>query len=170
MLLKVIFLSIIFCLTSSISNATTSNHNRLTMGLNNRANRIDKTINIPLNTRDNSQLIIVDNKLNLSQNLQTELEQKIDKTQNKLMQLNDFLGKKNTPKIGLVYIHQGYGNWSLQFTYGGYLLNTKDKIIVSTSEVFELKEIFAKTKTIHIVNNEYQTTRYMGQLGAILHH
>ena len=170
MLLKVIFLSILFCLTSTISNATISTHDRLTMVLEGRLTRPDNATIVPLNTLDNSQLIIVDNKLNLGQTLQVELEQEISKTQKELMQLNEFLGKRNTPKIGLVYIHKGYENWSLQFTYGGYLLNTKDKIIVSTSEVFELKEIFAKTKTIHIVNNEYQTTRYMSQLGAILHH
>ena len=169
MLLKVIFLSILCCLNSSIGNATTLNHNRLNLVLENRVARSGDVINIPLNIENNGQLVVVDNQLNLSQKLQLELEQEIYKAQNKLIRLSDYLDLKNVPKIGLVYIHQGYESWILQFTYGGYLLNTKEKIVVTTSEIFELKETFANTKSLQITNNKYQTTRYMSQLGGILH-
>lgn len=168
MLLKVISLLIFFCFTSSISNATTLN-NRFNLILENDFNKTDNSINAPANIQNNSQLVIVNKKINLSQTLQAELKREISKTQKHLMQLNEFIAKENIPKIGLVYIHQGYENWSLQFTYGGYLLDTEEKIVVTTSEIFQLKEIFVNTKTLLIANKEYQTTRYMSQLGAILH-
>ncbi|MEM7594582.1 MAG: hypothetical protein AAF383_24285 [Cyanobacteria bacterium P01_A01_bin.83] len=156
-------------MTSSISNATTSNHNRLNIVLENRVAGADDVTDIPLNIKTNGQLFIVNNKLNLDRELQLELEREIYKTQNKLMRSSEFVEQENTLKIGLVYIHQGYKDWRLQFTYGGYLLNTKEKIIVTTSEILELKKTFANTKSLQIANNKYQTTRYMSQLGGILH-
>lgn len=120
-------------------------------------------------TEITQSLIVNDNQLSLSQELQTELASKITMTREYLLKLNDFLDKKVTPKIGLVYIHQGYDNWSLQFTYGGYLLNTETEIIVKTSEINDLRKIFANTESLQIISENYQTTQYMSQLGPILH-
>lgn len=168
MFLKVVYLSI-FCCLSSIDNATTLNHNIFNLVLENRVARSSDTIDTPLNIENNDRLVIVNNKLNLNQKLQLELDREISKAQNKLMRLSESFNRENAPKIGLVYIHQGYKNWSLQFTYGGYLLNTKEKIVVTTSEISELKKTFANTKLLEIVNNKYPTTRYMSQLGGMLH-
>ena len=165
MLFKVISLSI-FCLTSSVSNAA-SNNNILTMVLDNRvAPNTDLNLN---RKKQEAALIIVDDRIVLSNTLQIELEQEIIEKQKCLLQLNEFIERQNNPKLGLVYIHQGAENWSLQFSYGGYLLKTKEKIIITTSEIFRLKEIFANTQYLQIANTRYKTTRYMSQLGAILH-
>lgn len=169
MLLKVISLSILFCLTSSISNAANSNHNRLSMVLENRVTEPNNTLYISSKPRDNPQLTIVSDRLQLSSALQTELAQKIALTRKKIVRLNKFIDRENAPNIGLVYIHQGYEKWSLHFTYGGYLLNTKASIIVNTSEIFKFKKVFANTEFLQIDCSRYQTTRYMNQLGAILH-
>ena len=169
MLLRVISILIICCSTSSISNAATICSDRASVISKKLEKNLTKNINISFSSKEISQIIITNGKLSLSQSLQTELAREITKTQKCLVKLNDFLEKDVEEKIGLVYIHQGYDHWSLQFTYGGYLLDTKEKIIVTTSDIFELKQIFANTKSLQIANSDYQTTQYMNQLGPILH-
>ena len=155
MFLRVISISIIVCLTSSISNAVTLGH--------------ENRENISIEKREKLNLIILNNKLTLSRKLQIELALEIVQKQKLIEQLNDILANNINGKIGLIYMHQGYENWSLHFTYGGYLLDTREKMMITTSEIFELKQIFANTDSLEIVDREYQTTRYMNQLGAILH-
>lgn len=168
MLLRVISILIIFS-TSSISNAATICSDRVGITSEKPETNITKNINIDSERKEISQIIITNGKLSLSQTLQTELAREITKTQKCLVKLNDFLEKDVEEKIGLVYIHQGYDHWSLQFTYGGYLLDTQEKIIVTTLDIFELKQIFANTKSLQIASSNYQTTQYMNQLGPILH-
>ena len=114
--------------------------------------------------------IVVDNKtLTLDRQLQIELASEIAKAQKSLNGLSNFLNRDVPEQIGLVYIHEGYENWSLRFTYGGYLLTTKQPIIVSTKQIFYLKQIFSQTNSLQIAGKNYATTRYMNQLGGILH-
>lgn len=171
MLLRVISILTVYFLTTSIGNATTiCSDNRVSVTLEEREKVSTKNTNIPRERTEISQSLYVTNgKLSLSQTLQTELAREIMKTQKCLVKLNDFLDKDVEKKIGLVYIHQGYDHWSLQFTYGGYLLDNQEKIIVTTSEIFELKQIFANTKFLQIASSNYQTTQYINQLGPILH-
>lgn len=157
-------------MSSSIGNAATiSSENRLSIALENSEKASTENTNVATDKKEISQIIITNGKLSLSKTLQTELASEITKTQKCLVKLNEFLEKDVEEKIGLVYIHQGYDHWRLQFTYGGYLLNTQEKIIVNTSDIFELKQIFANTESLQIASNDYQTTRYMNQLGPILH-
>ena len=121
------------------------------------------------NTSQDNRLAINQGKIVISPELQQELKLEIIKAQKSLADLSNFLDKQLEGKIGLVYIHQGYENWSIQFTYGGYLLDIDPKIIVTTTEVFTLKKIFAETQTLRVANRQYRTTQYMNQLGAILH-
>ena len=165
MLFKVISLSI-FCLTSSVSNAA-SNNNILTMVL---EKRVSPNSELNFNPEKTANLIVIDNRITISNALQIELEKEISKHQKQLLQSNRSTERQNNLKIGLVYIHEGAENWKLQFTYGGYLLKTKEKIIITTSEIFRLKDIFANTQYLQITDSEYKTTRNMSQLGAILHH
>lgn len=171
MLLRVISILIVCFSTTSICNATTiCSENRVSVILENEEKISTENKNVPRERREISQSLYVTNgKLSLDRVLQKELAREIMKTQKCLVKLNDFLDKDVEEKIGLVYIHQGYDHWSLQFTYGGYLLDTQEKIIVTTSDVFELKQIFANTKSLQIASNDYQTTQYMNQLGPILH-
>lgn len=159
MFLRVIFISITVCLTSSISNTVS---NAVTLDHENRES-------ISIKKRDDSNLIILNSKLILSRKLQIELALEIMQKQKSIERSNNFLANNTNRKIGLVYMHQGQENWSLHFTYAGYLLNTREKMIITTSEIFELKQIFANTESLEIIDREYQTTRYMNQLGAILH-
>lgn len=170
MLLRVISILIVYFSISSISNAATICSDRVSIAGEKPEKYLTKNTNFPLEQKEIAQsLIITNGKLSLSQTLQTELAREITKTQKCLVKLNDFLDKDVEEKIGLVYIHQGYDHWSLQFTYGGYLLDTPEKIIVTTSDIFELKQIFANTKSLQIASSDYQTTQYMNQLGPILH-
>jgi hypothetical protein len=169
MLLRVISILIIFS-TSSIGNAATiCSENRASVTLEKQEKDLTKNTNISSERKEISQIIITNDKLSLSQTLQTELAREIMKTQKCLVKLNDFLEKDVEEKIGLVYIHQGYDHWSLQFIYAGYLLDTQEKIIVTTSDIFKLKQIFANTKSLQIASKDYQTTQDMNQLGPILH-
>ena len=168
MLLRVISILIVCFATSSISNAATICTNRVNVTGEKQEKDITET-SISSERKEISQIIITNGKLALSPTLQTELASEITKTQKCLGKLEDFLDKDIEEKIGLVYIHQGYDHWSLQFTYGGYLLNTEEKIIINTTDIPELKQIFANTESLQITNNNYQTTRYLNQLGPILH-
>lgn len=170
MLFRVIFILIVCFFTTSTSNAATICSDRVSIASEKPEKYLTKNTNFSLDQKEIAQSLIINNgKLSLSPILQTELAREITKTQKCLVKLNDFLDKDVEKKIGLVYIHQGYDHWSLQFTYGGYLLNTEEKIIVTTSDIFELKQIFANTKSLQITSSDYQTTQYMNQLGPILH-
>lgn len=129
----------------------------------------DTKINSQDNVSQDNRLTIDRGKIVISPELQQELELEIIKAEKSLTDLSNFLDKQLEGKIGLVYIHQGYENWSIQFTYGGYLLDIDPKIIVTTTEVFNLKKIFAETQIIQVADKQYHTTQYMNQLGAILH-
>ena len=118
---------------------------------------------------EDARLVIDDKTLTLNRQLQTELASEIAKAQKSLDKLSDFLNQDVPEQIGLVYIHEGYENWSLRFTYGGYLLTTRQPIIVSTKQVFHLKQIFSQINSLQIAGKNYSTTRYMNQLGGILH-
>ena len=109
------------------------------------------------------------NQLKINSQLQSQLQTEINKAQQELDRLNKVLSIKFTREIGLVYIHQGYDYWSIQFTYGGVLLSTSEEIILSTPEVFYLKQIFAQTQCLEIEGVKYKTTGFMRQLGPILH-
>ena len=115
-----------------------------------------------------SDIKIIDGQLFLSPSLQRELEREINAAQKSLSEVSKFLGRKIEAKIGLVYIHQGYENWRLQFTYGGYLLETNE-IAIATTDIWELKQVFSQTKLVEIRDKTYQTTQYLTQLGPILH-
>ena len=171
MLLRLISILIVCFSTTSIGNATTiCSENKASVILENEDKVFTKNKNIPKERKEISQILYVTNgKLSLDRVLQKKLAREIMKTQKCLVKLNNFLDKDVEEKIGLVYIHQGYDHWSLQFTYSGYLLDTQEKIIVTTSDIFELKQIFANTKCLQITNSNYQTTQYMNQLGPILH-
>lgn len=163
MLLRVISILTVCFFTPYLSNAADINSK-------NRLNIAVKNIELVSEETEIAQSLIVHNsQLSLSQELQTELASKITMTREYLLKLDAFLNKKITPKIGLVYIHQGYDNWSLQFTYGGYLLNTETEIVVKTSQINDLRKIFANTESLQITSQNYQTTQYMSQLGPILH-
>lgn len=171
MLLRVIFILTVCFLTSSTSNAATICSDNIANIASEKLkkNVVEKT-NLPSDKKDIAQgLIISDGELSLSPTLQMELASEITQARKCLIKLEDFLAKETEAKIGLVYIHQGYDHWSLQFTYGGYLLDTEERIIINTTKIFELKKIFANTKSLQITSSNYQTTRYMNQLGPILH-
>ena len=170
MLLRVISILTVCLFSSSIGNAAIVNSNNIsTIVGENTETASTKEPEVTTNSKREFQGLIINNdRLSLSPTLQTELASEITKAQKCLMKLEDFLSKKTEAKIGLVYMHLGYENWSLRFTYGGYLLNTEE-IIINTTDIFELKQIFANTKSLQITSNNYQTTRYINQLGPILH-
>lgn len=148
-------------------------------------------LNIPLATATNSTILFpsiqpklfenyepktildlidrTNNQLKLNSQLQSQLQTEINKAQQELDRLNKVLSIKFTREIGLVYIHQGYDYWSIQFTYGGVLLSTSEEIILSTPEVFYLKQIFAQAQCLEIEGVKYKTTGFMRQLGPTLH-
>lgn len=171
MLLRVIFILTVCFFTSSTSNAATICSDTIANVAGEKPEKnITKNANVSSEQNEIAQgLIITNGELSLSPTLQMQLASEITKTQKCLGKLEDFLDKDVEEKIGLVYIHQGYEHWSLQFTYGGYLLDTQEKIVINTTDIFELKQIFANTKSLQITSSNYQTTRYMNQLGPILH-
>jgi hypothetical protein len=71
--------------------------------------------------------------------------------------------------MNLVYVHQGQECWKIEFTYGGYLLNTTDETIYSTQEIFRLKQDLRSIDKIYLANRTYDTNGSMQQMGPILH-
>jgi hypothetical protein len=71
--------------------------------------------------------------------------------------------------MNLVYVHQGQECWKIEFTYGGYLLNTTDETIYSTQEIFRLKQDFRSIDKIYLADRTYDTNGSMQQMGPILH-
>lgn len=171
MLFRVIFILTVCFFSSSTSNAATICSDTIANIASEKPEKnLTENTNLPSEQNEIAQgLIITNGELSLSSTLQMELANEITHAQKCLVKLENFLAKEAEAKIGLVYIHQGYDHWSLQFTYGGYLLDTQEKIIINTTNIFELKKIFANTKSLQITSSNYQTTRYMNQLGPILH-
>lgn len=112
---------------------------------------------------------IVDKSIIFSSNLQKELDAEIVKAQDYLKDLSARLSVEYSNKFGINYIHQGQDKWLLQFTFGGLNLNINQTIILSTEQIFTLKEYFEKMPSITIKQREYQTTGWMKQVGPILH-
>lgn len=171
MLLRVISILTVYFITSSVSNAAIiPSSNRENHLLESEPKLAMASSNIPIDRRVIApNLMIINGRLALSRSLQIELAKEITEAQKCLVKLNDFIDKQTEAKIGLVYIHQGYENWSLQFTYGGYLLDVPENMIINTSNIPELKKIFSQTKSLKITDKNYQTTRSLDQLGPILH-
>jgi hypothetical protein len=105
----------------------------------------------------------------LAKNLQAQLKVEILKAQLELDNLSEKFSIKFDLKIGLVYFHEGQDDWSINFTFGGLILEASQKIILKTPQVFELQEAFKQTKWVSIEGETYQTTGVMRHKGGILH-
>ena len=130
----------------------------------------------PLETRQNSHVSfshrsiqIVRDRVVISTPMQNELSGEIARSKKELDRLTQRLSLNFTENIGIVYFHEGQNKWNVKFTFGGLILNTSENIVVSTEQVFTLKEGFSQTKSIKIKGQEYATTQSMIQLGPILH-
>ena len=116
-----------------------------------------------------SPIQIVRDRVVISTPMQNELSGEIARSKKELARLNQRLSLNFTENIGIVYFHARQKKWNVKFTFGGLILNTSENIVVSTQQVFTLKECFSQTKSIKIKGQEYQTTQSMIQLGPILH-
>jgi hypothetical protein len=112
---------------------------------------------------------IIDDRLVLPKRLQKDLKDEIAKANNRLDELTRRFHLNFNRAVGLAYVHKGQDDWSLQFTFGGLVLNTDSEIILPIQQIFVLKELFRQTQSVRIEDKQYPTTQDMRQLGPILH-
>jgi hypothetical protein len=117
-----------------------------------------------------SKPIQIENRsLIISPILQQEISSQIPALDRQLQEQSKLFSIPLNRKIGLVYLHQGRDCWKIEFTYGGYPINTTDETIYSTQEIFKLKQAFITTDKIDIAGKLYATSGLMRQTGPILH-
>ncbi len=105
----------------------------------------------------------------ISQNILQELASQIPKLDLQLQEQFQLFSIPLNREISLVYIHQGRNHWKINFRYGGYPIDTKDKTLYTTQEIYRIKQAFALTKKIDIAGKIYKTNSLMRQVGPILH-
>lgn len=112
---------------------------------------------------------IQDQSVIISQKIQQELASQIPKLDLQLQSQFKLFAIPLNREIGLVYAHQGRNYWHINFRYGGYPINTKDRTLYTTEEIYRIKQAFALTKKIDIAGKIYETNSLMRQIGPILH-
>jgi|GEM_PF-4813551 len=108
---------------------------------------------------------IVEGKMVIGESLQKELGGEIIQAKKELENLTERFAIEVKEEIGIYYLHQGNDDWKLD----GISLNIESEIMLSTAEIFSLKEYFEQTESLEIEGEKYQTTGWMRQLGPILH-
>jgi|GEM_PF-4293280 len=126
--------------------------------------------NIPLaNSFSCYPFFLIKNRVILPKALQNELEIEITQAQKELNRLTETFSLKFNQEIGIVYFHKGGDRWKINFTFGNVVLNIQKEIVLSSSDIFQLKDCFRKTEQIVINGKLYTTTQSMQQLGPMLH-
>jgi hypothetical protein len=115
------------------------------------------------------QIQIVDEKIVLTEPLQTQLISKINQTRAVLYELAQNFSFPYTEEVGIVYTNESRNVWRVQFTFSGLPLALSEDITLPTRQVLQLKKIFEQTKSLEIKGRTYTTTGFMRQLGPTLH-
>jgi hypothetical protein len=112
---------------------------------------------------------VVNEKIVLTESLQTRLASEINQTRAVLYELAQNFSFPSTEEVGIVYTNESRNLWRVQFTFSGLPLTLSEDIMLPTRQVLQLKKIFEQTKSLEIGGKTYTTTGFMRQLGPTLH-
>jgi hypothetical protein len=118
---------------------------------------------------DRQPIQIQNQSVIISQKIQQELASQIPQLDLQLQSQFKLFSVPLNREISLVYAHQGRNHWHINFQYGGYPIDTKDRTIYTTEEIYRIKQAFTLTKKIDIAGRIYNTNGSMRQIGPILH-
>ena len=113
---------------------------------------------------------LIKNRVIVSKALQNDLEIEIAQAEKEFNRLTETFSIKFSSRHWYsFYFNKGGDKWRIYFTFGNIVLNTQKEIVLSTSDIFQLKDCFKKTEQIVINGKLYSTTQSMEQLGPMLH-
>lgn len=129
-----------------------------------------KTYKTDIYPHPDSQPIQIQNQsVIISQKIQQELASQIPQLDLQIQSQFRLFSIPLNREISLVYSHQGQNHWLINFRYGGYSIDTTDRTLYTTEQIYRIKQAFTLTKKIDIADRIYHTSGSMRQVGPILH-